>query len=64
LSFNQAISGVVDQIYGFKELAPTESPGATWEQWRATLLDKVRNLTVSGIETTLATPTPTPASGK
>ena len=48
----------VDEIYGYKELAPTQSPGATWEQWRPELLDRVRSLIAGDITTTIATPTP------
>jgi hypothetical protein len=45
----------VDQVFGYKELEPTASPGATWETWREELLTKVRDLMISGVSTTVVT---------
>jgi hypothetical protein len=46
----------VDQVYGYKELERTASPGATWETWREELLTKVRDLMASGVSTTVVIP--------
>jgi hypothetical protein len=45
----------LDQILGYKELVPTQSPGATWEQWRGELLSKVHDLMGRGVSVTVVT---------
>jgi hypothetical protein len=44
-----------DQIFGYKEIAATESPGATWESWRDELLAKVRDLLQRSVSVTVVT---------
>jgi hypothetical protein len=55
----------VDQIFGYSELTVTGSPGATWPDWKKTLLTRVRRLMRSRRPITTPTPQPDePAAGK
>ncbi len=47
-----------DQIVGYSEIVTTGSPGATWPQWKPTLLTAVRRLMASGKP--ISTPQPQP----
>jgi hypothetical protein len=49
-----------DQIFGYSEIAKTQSPGATWPAWKGSLLARVRDL-VSSAASTPTAPTPAPA---
>jgi hypothetical protein len=54
-----------DQIFGYSELVVTGSPGATWSNWKKTLLTRVRRLMRSRKPITTPAPQPgAPTAGK
>jgi hypothetical protein len=54
-----------DQIFGYSELVVTGSPGATWSNWKKTLLTRVRRLMRSRKPITTPAPQPgVPTAGK
>jgi hypothetical protein len=51
-----------DQIFGYNEIEKTQSPGATWPQWKGPLLTRVRRLMSSSKP--ISVPKPKPAAEK
>jgi N-acetylmuramoyl-L-alanine amidase len=48
----------IEQIFGYREITSTQSPGATWPTWKGPLLTGVRSLRGRAA----STPAPTPAT--